>query len=289
MKTTGHTRMHKDPVYFAAMLAIAAAPALAQLPGLPAAPDSSNVPATQPAQATAPAPTEQTIRPSEKPEHPPIVTPAGAVRGSLFKQGAMTPIEIGADGEQVGGVPVSFTSVTAATPKKYQKNDIVTVIVSVNSSSATSSQANSEKKQDFDTALQQFIQLSTSASGVPTVGVVGQPSKLPEVQFHVDNNRQNQANQQRSDTVTDRFAAIVVDVKPNGTLVLEAIQQVAMDQEVLHYKMSGICRAADITPDNTILSTQLANLNLSKQTTGEVRDGVKRGWFNSIFDKLTPF
>jgi len=259
------------------LLGIAAAvPALAAgLPGLPA--------------AAPPEPTEQSIRPTDKVEKPAVVSPTGAMRGSLFKQGAMTPVAVGPDGEQVGAIPVSFTSVNPPKPKKFQKNDIITVIVAVNSSSATSSQANSEKKQDFDMAIQQFLQLATSASGVPTVGVVGQPSKLPEVKFKYDNNRQNQADQQRTDTVTDRFAAIVVDVKPNGTMVLEATQQVSMDKEVLRYKMSGICRADAITPDNTILSTQLANLNLSKQTTGEVRDGVRRGWLNSVIDKFSPF
>jgi flagellar L-ring protein precursor FlgH len=196
---------------------------------------------------------------------------------------------VGTDGKQIGAPAVSFTSVTPPKPKTYQKNDIVTVIVAVNSASSTSSEANSEKKQDFDVALQQFIQLAQSASGLPTVGVVGEPTKLPEIKFKYDNSRKAQANQGRTDKVSDRFAAIVVDVKPNGTMVLEAIQQVAMDREVLHYKMSGICRSADVTPDNTILSTQLANLNLSKKTTGEVRDGVKRGWLNTAIDKLSPF
>jgi flagellar L-ring protein precursor FlgH len=236
-----------------------------------------------------PAATAQTIRPSEKPERAPVVSPTGALRGSLFEQAAAAPVPLGANGEPAGGAPVSFTALAPPKPKKYQKNDIVTVIVSLNSSSASTSQLNSQKQQTFDAALQQFVQLATSASGVPSVGVVGQPSKLPEVKFQYNNNRQNQADEQRSDTLTDRFAAVVVDVKPNGTLVLEAIQQVAMDKEVLHYKMSGICRTADITPDDTILSTQLANLNLSKQTSGEVRNGVQSGWLNSLIDKFGPF
>jgi flagellar L-ring protein precursor FlgH len=257
----------------AAALALAT-PAFAALPGLPAAP---------------PEPTPDSIRPNENQEKPAVVPARGAFHGSLFKEAAMTPIPVGTDGQQIGGLTVSFTSVTPPKPKKFQKNDIITVIVALNSNSATTSQGNAQKKQDFDFAVQQFVQLATSASGVPTVGVVGEPSKLPEIKFKLDNNRQNQANQQRSDTLTDRFAAIVVDVKPNGTLVLEATQQVAMDKEILRYKMSGICRADAVTPDNTILSTQLANLNLSKQTSGEVREGVKRGWLNAFLDKWSPF
>jgi flagellar L-ring protein FlgH len=53
--------------------------------------------------------------------------------------------------------------------------------------------------------------------------------------------------------------------------------------------MSGVCRAEDVGVDNSVLSTQLANLSLSKQTAGEVRDGVKRGWMNKILDEVNPF
>jgi flagellar L-ring protein precursor FlgH len=248
-------------------------PAFAALPGLPA-------PQPEPGQPLA--------RPTDTAERPPVVAPSGAIRGSLFRHAAMTPVAVAADGTQVGPHPANILAVSAPKPKKFQKNDIITVIVAVNSSTATSSQANSQKKQDFDVALQQFLELATNASGVPTLNVAD-TAKLPEIKFKYDNNRQNQANQQRSDTYSDRFAAIVVDVKPNGTLVLEATQQVAMDKEVLRYKMSGICDSKSISPDNTILSTQLANLNLSKQTHGEVRDGVRRGWLNMIFDKISPF
>jgi flagellar L-ring protein precursor FlgH len=247
--------------------------AFAALPGLPPPTD----------------PTPESVRPSERPDHAPVVSPPTGMRGSLFKAAAATPVPVGPDGQQIGSLSVDFTAVTPPKPKKFQKNDIITVIVTLNSNSATTSQGNSEKKQDFDLALQQFIDIAKTSAGVPTINLSTTPSKLPEVKFKLDNNRQNQANQQRTDTLTDRFAAIVVDVKPNGTLVLEATQQVAMDKEVLRYKMSGICRADSVTPDNTILSTQLANLNLSKQTTGEVRDGVRRGWLNAFMDKWSPF
>jgi flagellar basal body L-ring protein FlgH len=44
-----------------------------------------------------------------------------------------------------------------------------------------------------------------------------------------------------------------------------------------------------VTGDNTILSTQMANLTLNKQTAGTVKDGTKRGWLNSIIDTISPF
>jgi flagellar L-ring protein FlgH len=250
------------------------APALAQLPGLPAAPENA---------------AESTVRPSDKPERAIVVQSSGPIRGSLFRQAAMTPIAIGSDGQQVGASPVDFTAVAPAKPRKFQKNDLLTIIVAENSVTATTSDTKNQKKQDFDLALQQFLQLAHSASGTPTVGVVGQPSKLPEVKFKYDNSRDAQAEQNRSDTFTDRISASVVDVKPNGTMVIEAVRQITVDKEVQQYKMSGICRVEDVTGENTVLSTQLANLNLSKKTSGDVHDTVKSGWLNGMIDKFGAF
>jgi flagellar L-ring protein precursor FlgH len=228
------------------------------------------------------------VRPGEK---TPVYTvaPTGPIRGSLFKQGAETPPQVDAEGMPMGGAPVSFTAVEPTKPHKYQKNDIVTVIVREDASSTTTGDATSKKEQDFDTALQQFIQLALSQSGVPTVGTVGNPSNLPEVKFKYQNDRQNDASQARTDSASLRISGTIVDVKPNGTLVIEAMKNIAMDQEVQHYTLTGVCRAEDIAADNTILSTQMANLTLNRKTKGEVRDGTRRGWLNSIIDNLSPF
>ncbi|HVX86033.1 MAG TPA: flagellar basal body L-ring protein FlgH [Phycisphaerae bacterium] len=217
------------------------------------------------------------------------VAPTGPIRGSLFRQGAETPPQVDAEGMPMGGAPVSFIAVEPAKPRKYQKNDIVTVVVREDASSTTTGDATSKKEQDFDTALQQFIQLALSQSGVPTVGTVGNPSNLPEVKFKYQNNRQNDASQARTDSASLRISGTIVDVKPNGTLVIEAIKNISMDQEVQHYTLTGVCRAEDIAADNTILSTQMANLTLERKTKGEVKDGTRRGWLNSIIDKFSPF
>ena len=43
------------------------------------------------------------------------------------------------------------------------------------------------------------------------------------------------------------------------------------------------------SPDNTVLSTQLHNLNLEKHTDGAVRDATKRGFIPRLLARLNPF
>ena len=234
-------------------------------------------------------PNVQNVRPHRESERAVPTVPANEVRGSLFQAAAATPVPMSPEGEPIGSAPVGFMSVAPPHAKKFRKNDLVTIIVQEDSAYTSNAQTQSEKQQDFDLAFQNWMQLHTTSNGVPTATAVGTSGTLPEAKFKYDNNRQNQATNDRTDSLSLRIAAKVVDVKPNGTMELEAGKDITVDREVQHFRMSGMCRAEDVTPDNTLLSSQLANLTVSKQTSGEVRDGTKSGWLNTIIDKVNPF
>ncbi len=276
----------------AAVVAMAlAAPVLAQddAPAPQASATGTQAEENTPHLPDAAQPNEQNVRPRRE-KGPTVATvPANEVRGSLYEAAAATPVPTNSEGEALASTPVSFMAVAPPHAKKFRKNDIVTIIVQEDSAYTSNAQTQSEKQQDFDLAFQNWMQLHTTANGVPTATSVGTSGTLPEAKFKYDNNRQNQATNDRTDSLSLRIAALVVDVKPNGTMVLEAGKDIIVDREVQHYHMSGICRADDVTPDNTLLSTQLANLTMNKQTSGEVRDGTKSGWLNTIIDKVNPF
>ena len=78
-------------------------------------------------------------------------------------------------------------------------------------------------------------------------------------------------------------------MKPNGTLVLQARKQIKTDDEEQQFILTGTCRVEDVSADNTILSTQLFDLQLEKNHNGAVRDATKRGWFLKFLDALNPF
>jgi flagellar L-ring protein precursor FlgH len=255
-----------------AVFAISSPLAFGELPGLPTAQAVSEKPRPADARPQAPAP--------------------GPIRGSLFKQGAAAAVQMDAAGQAGYSRPtssISFTAVAVPEPHHYKKNDLITVIVREDSDSVSNGSGNSKKTQDYDLALQQFIQMAVASSGIPYVTTVNNPSKLPEIKFKYNNDRQTDADQSRNDSLSLRISATVVDVKPNGTLVIEATKHVTMDKEELYMKLAGICRADDIASDNTVLSTQLADLTVSKQTKGSVHDANKRGWLNGLIDTFSPF
>jgi len=93
----------------------------------------------------------------------------------------------------------------------------------------------------------------------------------------------------RADTMTTRLTAEVIDVKPNGTLVLQARQHIRTDEEEQTMILSGTCRVEDVTPDNTVLSTQMFDKDVSNTNKGAVRDATKRGWIPKLLDAVSPF
>ena len=68
----------------------------------------------------------------------------------------------------------------------------------------------------------------------------------------------------RRDNFTARLTAEVLQVLPNGNLILESRTQMKQDQEAFTLKVTGTCRPEDVTPANTILSSQLHDLKIEK-------------------------
>ncbi len=93
----------------------------------------------------------------------------------------------------------------------------------------------------------------------------------------------------RRDQFIGRLTAEILDIKPNGTLVLSARKFIKTDDEEQTFELTGVCRTRDINADNTVLSTQLADLTVRKTHKGAVRDTTKRGIAPWLTDKINPW
>jgi flagellar L-ring protein precursor FlgH len=92
-----------------------------------------------------------------------------------------------------------------------------------------------------------------------------------------------------TELLTLDVTARIVDIRPNGNLVLEAHQQVRNNNEVWDFSLSGICRTQDILDGNVVLSKNIYDLRIYKRERGSVRDSYKRGWFVRWLDQFHPF
>jgi flagellar L-ring protein precursor FlgH len=85
------------------------------------------------------------------------------------------------------------------------------------------------------------------------------------------------------------MAVNIVDIQPNGNLVLEGHQTIRNNEEEWRLSITGICRREAIQPDRTVTSDVIYDLRVDKEEVGQVRDGYSRGWLLKWYDKYKPF
>lgn len=181
---------------------------------------------------------------------------------------------------------VSFFHVAPPEPRTISKHDLITIIIREESSAKTDAKADMSRSAAFQAKLDEFIKLSFANFALEGGGVGAVP---PSIKASGDRSFQGDGKFDRKDTFTARIQAEVLDVKPNGNLVLQARKNIKTDEEEQYFVLSGTCRAEDVTADNSVLSTQLFDLDLSKSTKGPVKDSIKRGKLHKFLDWLNPF
>jgi len=178
----------------------------------------------------------------------------------------------------------SLIAVSPEPPKTFKVHDLITVIVREQKKSEIDATLDNRKDAGFEAELESWFRIHDAkwrqqafAGGAPLIkGKFGGKLK-------------GESTAEREDKLQTRITAEIIDVKPNGTLVLEAKAYIKHDEEEIIMTLTGVCRDLDVTPDNTILSTQLADKNIVMKHTGSVRDTTRRGWIPKALDFLRPF
>lgn len=92
-----------------------------------------------------------------------------------------------------------------------------------------------------------------------------------------------------SQTITTRAAVQVIDVLPNGNLVIEGIRQISFSKERQYASLRGVIRPYDVQPDNTVVSSNIADARIDIVAEGVLTDAQKKGWLLRLNDKINPF
>jgi flagellar L-ring protein precursor FlgH len=180
----------------------------------------------------------------------------------------------------------SFYDVPEPKPKLLRKHDLVTIVIRENSQFTSNGGTDLNRASDLDAIINSYVTLGLHPG--PTLQE-HLPSTPIEVKANGTRDFKSTADVNRADTFTGRITAEVLDVKPNGSLVLEATEDIKTDDEEQRVSLVGTCRVDDITADNTVLSNQLFNLSLNKQHKGAVKDTMKRGLIGRLLDFINPF
>ena len=170
-------------------------------------------------------------------------------------------------------------------PKARGVNDIVMISVSESSSASNKAGLTTSKKNSTSMGIDSFLGLETDLKGKLT------DSFDPKSLFGATTNNSNEGSGEatRSSTLSTYIAARVVDVMPNGNLVIEARKEVMVNKEKQTVVLRGIVRPRDISYDNVVASSAIADMQINFAGRGPVSEQTRRGWLSWILNLVWPF
>jgi len=113
------------------------------------------------------------------------------------------------------------------------------------------------------------------------------PSSL--VKMGSDTSNVGAGSVNRSESINMTLAVLVVQVLPNGNLVIDGHQQVRVNSELRDLKVTGIVRTEHITSANTVDLAQIAEARISYGGVGTVSDVQQPRYGSQLYDIIMPW
>lgn len=177
-----------------------------------------------------------------------------------------------------------FSSFLYVDNRARRPGDIVTVLITENTDIQHQDQRNLARKSDTGggvTLSGSIAGTSKTANRTTTAGLT------PDV--NVNRNFTGNSAYNINQTFADTVACTVVAVQPNGNLVIEGFRQRVVTREVRTLRLCGIIRPMDISYDNTIPSSYVANFQIQYLGRGVETSFSNQGWLSRILNRLLPF
>ncbi|MEI6231518.1 MAG: flagellar basal body L-ring protein FlgH [Planctomycetota bacterium] len=172
-----------------------------------------------------------------------------------------------------------ITGALTADMKARTRGDIVTIVIVEKNNAQRARQTDTSKSQNAAMNVDQFF--------FPGVGSF--KGAMPKLGLDSKRTFSGGGTLSDSGSVNATLAVQVVDVLPTGNLLLRGSKEVTISGEMQTVTISGIARLKDIAPDNTILSTSLAEARVHISGRGPLEDAQRRTLTNRLMDFFNLF
>jgi flagellar L-ring protein precursor FlgH len=171
--------------------------------------------------------------------------------------------------------------------KARRLNDLVTIKVVENIAGSGKADTNTSRDSALDAQVTNFF-------GTPTIlnaqNFWGNGYAFePKVQGSMKNEFKGEGETNRSGRLVGTITAKVVEVMPNGNLVLESRKDLIINNERQTLVLTGMVRPDDIAPDNSVLSSRIADAEIFFVGKGVLQEKQSPGWFTRVRDTGWPF
>ncbi len=161
--------------------------------------------------------------------------------------------------------------------------DILSILVQESNTANRQNNTKTSKSSSINASLDTFL-YSPAASKFLTKG-----GQLPALKTTAAQGFDGGGQISNSEKVTARIAVRVIDVLPNGNLVIEGTRKISFSGETQDAVLRGVVRNEDVSANNTIFSYNIAEATIKYVSSGTISDNQKKGWFTKVWEKVTPF
>lgn len=185
--------------------------------------------------------------------------------------GAYTPVNNGSLFQQAGYRPLYESH------RARMVGDIITVQISENVSAKQETTSSVEKKGSVDSSI----------TAVPIANVT-QLAKLG-AEGSSNNKFDGKGSSESVGTFSGSITTTVVEVLPNGHLIVSGEKQIGVAKNVDVLRFSGQIDPYTIQPGNLVRSSQVANVRVEQMGRGQQHEAQGIGWLARFFLSVSPF
>ena len=189
------------------------------------------------------------VRPEPRPQYQ---TNAGAI----FQPGAVRPLFEDRRARMVG--------------------DTLVINLSERTQAAKKSSSSADRSQDIEVSVPRI-------AGVPLKGAQG-----IGVQANSENVFAGKGASSADNNFTGTITVTVIEVLPNGNLLVSGEKKVAINQGDEYIRFSGVVNPTQVTAANTVQSTQVADARIEYRATGYIDEAQVMGWLGRFFLSFLP-
>lgn len=151
--------------------------------------------------------------------------------------------------------------------------DILTVVLEENTVSRKSSNVDINKDSE-----------TTIADGTALGNAIGAHGLSLDASLSAEREFKGEADAAQSNNLIGDVAVSVVEIWPNGTLVVRGEKWITLNRGDEFIRISGLVRPEDVRADNTVLSNKVANARITYAGTGALADAQTMGWMSRFFN-----
>ncbi|HOX07218.1 MAG TPA: flagellar basal body L-ring protein FlgH [Planctomycetota bacterium] len=171
--------------------------------------------------------------------------------------------------------------------KGFNRHDLVTIVIRESSKVGTKMDTTYDRKGELSLEIAKAFNIKTDK------GLSYQPltttSKKPELDISSERKHENSGEIKANEEFSAKVTAEVIEILPNGQLVLEARKRVKIGEDTTFLVLTGRCRPQDVSGDNTVDSDRVADAHIQYSPKGAVGDANKRSLLTRFFDFINVF